>query len=420
MIARLKSDEMIENEKRQNSVYLLNGNGRGHHLLVTDSVSTIMNLWSAIVIGKVNPVNKQLLLFADDHIQSLIDESEAEMERVQSLLIEGMINKSNTRDKQEYIQINQALLIRLLDIVYSYEQNKTLSKKTLLLYNSISRHLQNTLDFIEDFFGNFFDRNEKVPDSYLRICKDTIKKQLEKISPILEENNTVDKPLADIIIRYINEFLNNNSRTITYINLNYQKEFLNELLSNGALESTQAIRQMLYYLNFNDGNFVTYEYNRLKQLTDQESTKKEKLSLLRFEQKNVNQQAATLNFFYSKNMPCLREQINGWINEEIRFIENEFIPERIENNKAENESKIHTSLSVAKLALLIRLLVIDKIIINRTVAPMLRIAAKMFTTLQREEISFGSLESKYHAPDKATINAVRDMLFKWINILNKL
>ena len=119
-------------------------------------------------------------------------------------------------------------------------------------------------------------------------------------------------------------------------------------------------------------------------------------------------------------MPCLREQINGWINEEIRFLENEFIPERIEKNKAENESKINTSLSVAKLAILIRLLVIDKIIINRTVAPMLRIVAKMFTTLQREEISFGSLEAKYHAPDKATINAVRDMLFKWINILNKL
>ncbi len=51
---------------------------------------------------------------------------------------------------------------------------------------------------------------------------------------------------------------------------------------------------------------------------------------------------------------------------------------------------------------------------------MLRIMAKLFTTLQREEISFGSMETKYHAPDKATISAVKDILFKWIGILNKL
>jgi len=119
-------------------------------------------------------------------------------------------------------------------------------------------------------------------------------------------------------------------------------------------------------------------------------------------------------------MPSLKEQVNGWIYEEVKFLENDHLIEKIENGTGENENKIHTSLSVAKLALLIRLLVIDKIIINRTVAPMLRIMTKLFATLQREEISFGSMETKYHAPDKATISAVKDILFKWINILNKL
>ena len=119
-------------------------------------------------------------------------------------------------------------------------------------------------------------------------------------------------------------------------------------------------------------------------------------------------------------MPSLKEQINGWIDEEVKFLENVQLPEKVGDKLNENEDKIHTSLSVAKLAVLLRLLVIDKIIINRTVAPMLRVAAKIFTTLQKDDISFGSLETKYHAPDKATINAVKDLLFKWINILGKL
>ena len=119
-------------------------------------------------------------------------------------------------------------------------------------------------------------------------------------------------------------------------------------------------------------------------------------------------------------MPSLKEQINGWIDEEVKFLENVQLPEKVADKLNENEDKIHTSLSVAKLAVLLRLLVIDKIIINRTVAPMLRLAAKIFTTLQKDDISFGSLETKYHAPDKAIINAVKDLLFKWINILGKL
>lgn len=51
---------------------------------------------------------------------------------------------------------------------------------------------------------------------------------------------------------------------------------------------------------------------------------------------------------------------------------------------------------MAKLALLIRLMVIDKIITNRVVVQVLRIAIKTITTLQKENIAFGSLETKYH------------------------
>jgi hypothetical protein len=141
---------------------------------------------------------------------------------------------------------------------------------------------------------------------------------------------------------------------------------------------------------------------------------------LRFEQKIINQLPVKMNIGFTSLMPSLKEQINGWIEEEIKYLEKGSFTEKPESTAKENDDKIHTSLSVAKLALLLRLLVIDKIIINRTVAPMLRVAAKIFTTLQKDDISFGSLETKYHAPDKATINLVRDMLFKWINILGKL
>jgi len=119
-------------------------------------------------------------------------------------------------------------------------------------------------------------------------------------------------------------------------------------------------------------------------------------------------------------MPSLKKQINHWIEEEIKFLETDVIIDKVQKAGHESEEKIQTCLSVAKLALLIRLMVMDKVITNRIVAHVLRTMIKMFTTLNRENISFGSLETKYHNPDRGTINAVKDMLFRWINTLNKL
>jgi hypothetical protein len=86
----------------------------------------------------------------------------------------------------------------------------------------------------------------------------------------------------------------------------------------------------------------------------------------------------------------------------------------------EDEDKIQTSLSVSKLALLVRLMVIDKVITNRVVAQVLRVVIRTVATTQAVNIGFSSFESKYHKTDKGTISSVKDMLFRWINILNQL
>jgi len=49
-----------------------------------------------------------------------------------------------------------------------------------------------------------------------------------------------------------------------------------------------------------------------------------------------------------------------------------------------------------------------------------RVVTKVFTSLQKDSISFNSLQTKFHALDKATINAAGDIIFKGINILGKL
>ena len=282
-------------------------------------------------------------------------------------------------------------------------------------------NIQLTLNFIEDFFSNHFTQNDTVPFAYLMIVKLEMKRQIEKIACTLTLDETIDKDLAGIVIQNLYQSSPDIPGGITYSKLAYRKKLITELLSpDNAPLTTQAIRAKLYFLNFNEDNFVAYEYARLQKITENTAGNKEKITALLYEQKMINQLPTILNLACNTFMPSLKEQLKGWIEEEIKYLEKGSFTDKSETANTEKEDKIHTTLSVAKLALIIRLLVVDKIIINRTVAPMLRIVAKLFTTLQKEDISFGSLETKYHAPDKATINTVKDMLFKWINILGKL
>ena len=195
--------------------------------------------------------------------------------------------------------------------------------------------------------------------------------------------------------------------------------------STGAMDFKIAVKSFHFAKqamedHFNDADYISYYYKKLSALIESLDGKLEKISLLRFEQKTINQSITKLNFQLSSYMPSLKEQVNQWIEEEIKFLEaepQELVPLKTEQGQDE---KLHLSLSVAKTALLVRLMMLDKVITNRVVADVLRIMIKTVTTLQTENISFGSLETKYHDPDRGTISAVKDMLFRWINILSKL
>ena len=378
----------------------------------------ILCKWEKIA-GLLNPSNPTTRTLSPQCIQNLINESEEEQEKVRNALIEGLLERPNILDKREFVQVNQAMFIRLMDKIYSYSQKDELDDSISNVYHIIISHLKNTLNFIEDFFSNYFDRNEKIPATCFAAAVEELCKRHQILYEALESNTTIDRKLKNIISNNFIRFCNPKVRSATYNELIYQRDLLNELLGERTLESEAFIREVLFYLNFNDRDYVAYLNNKLTSLIESLPTKAEKISALRFEQKNINQTAVKLNCCLCCSMPSLKDQMNRWIEEEIKFLEAAVVCEKPQAID-EADDKIQTSLSVAKLALLIRLMVMDKIITNRVVAPVLRIVARIFTTLQKENIAFGSLETKYHNPDRGTISAVKDMLFRWVNILNKL
>ncbi len=380
----------------------------------------LLQNWDTQISTTLNPSSGISYTLTDEWIQDNVHLSKFNKESLKTLLIEGVIDRQKIIDKQHYIQIHQAILIRLLDKLHHYKQLVEPNSKLLHLYNAITQDVENVLNYIEDFFSSYVDRNERVPAMYFEASKEEFRRQLQELEAMINEKKVIDSDLSYIILRNFEEFCSNQTSRPTYNELFYQKNLLNELLSSNSLNTEESVREILFYFNFNDDNYVIYFFEKLQALTASLATQKEKIATLRYEQKVINQLIIRLDYTLIAGMPSLKEQVSNWISEEIKFLETDAAPAILNKADSQHDEKISTSLSVAKLALLIRLMVIDKIITNRVIAQMLRIVVRMFATLQTENIAFGSLETKYHNPDRGTISAVKDMLFRWINILNKL
>jgi hypothetical protein len=378
----------------------------------------IFTKWNTLLASKLKPLSLTASQDIDEETQALLNDWEQENHALQSSLLEAILGTWDENQRRQIVQIHQVLVIRLMNKISALVRPDSTSGPGV--FAPLNNLLGETLNFMEELVGRYFDRNEKVPIHHFQIAQNNLKSQLKNLEAAAMQQDSEKLFLKEVLVNRLKTTLDDEYHVLTYAEISCFTELLSDLLSVVQSGSTDNIRELLYYLNYNEESFIAYEYQRLRQLTNHLESPRQKAAFLRHEQKKINQWPVKLSCFFSSVMPSLREQVNGWIDEEVKFFESGYSSQVAEKGNVEIDSKIQTSLSVAKLAVIIRLLVIDKIIINRTIAPMLRIVAKLFTTLQRDEISFVSLEAKYHAPEKATVSAVRDMLFKWIKILDKL
>lgn len=163
----------------------------------------------------------------------------------------------------------------------------------------------------------------------------------------VKSNEAIDFQLEKILVNNFNKFCSREKTSATYNELMYQKDLMNELLTDQTLASEISIREVLFYFNFNSDDYIAYVYGKLKAVTEPLSTRREKIAALRFEQKNINQLRTKLNSYLSASMPSLKEQVNQWIEEEVKFMETEQLPETPPKTENDPDDKIHTSFGKA-------------------------------------------------------------------------
>lgn len=382
-----------------------------------ESLYSVLTKWSVVISEYGIAINSTK--DNEEGLAEMVELSAVLKQKSKEFFIQSIVGKIAVQDKLELTALAQSIITRLLDQIFIIEQ-KQKGKDESKSIQIISEHVKEVFEFIKEYFSSYFDLTQKVPTYLLLHFKESLKANAESMKQLVVNNGIEMEEIGVIVSEIIEHTITERTEINTYSQVNYYRELFHQFLSGDGTLTCSFIRDTLYKFNYNSESFILNEYERLNKASNQLHSSKEKIALLSYELKRVNQFFITSKNALLQHTPSVKEQVGNWIIEEIRFLEKGTLPVEYANTLSEPDNKIHTSLSVAKLAVIIRLLVVDKIIINRTVAPMLRIVGRTFSSLEKDDISVGSLETKYHAPDKATISAVRDMLFKWINILGKL
>ena len=312
----------------------------------------ILQYWNTLINTTLNPEQECISSLTDASIQMFKLLSNEEQERVRNLFLEGMIQRTKFKDKQQWVQINQAMLIRLIDKLYSYTQTKEQDSGFLELYNTISSHLENTLNFIKDFFGNYFNLNENVPFACLVASLKELRTQTELLHESVQPFKPYIHALADILVNNFNRFSLEKKTGATYNELLYHEELIHQLLATKTIASENSIIEVLFYFNYNDNDYIDYLKEKLNDLAEPLNTSKEKIAALRFEQKNFNQLPSRLVGNLNSDMPSLREQINLWIEEEIKFLDANHLQNETPASAEREKMYIHVPFKGAEIYLL--------------------------------------------------------------------
>lgn len=343
-------------------------------------------------------------LFLGDEENEVLVSFKKDMEIFPSILMDEINSNQFHYERNNYIHLVQALLINISDLLFDKEEVKN--------QNSL---LENNIQFLQSFYYQYFNFDSPISKYGNRQFIDCYKLKIEYWKLKLPEST-----LLISFEECFTEKIDGDENRITYRKLGYLKNLLLQIETATTIISENYVRSLLFYYNFNSPCFIEYETEQIKEKIKACSTNPEMILLLQSDMLRIEDLKSKSSGSFETSQPSVKKQLLEWITNEIKRLELQDRKAADKDLLIDTESKIQTSLSVAKLAVLIRLMVADKIIINKTVAPMLRTVTKLFTTLQKDEISFGSLETKYHAPDKATLNNMKEMLVKWGNLMGRL
>lgn len=324
------------------------------------------------------------------------------------------------------INLSHALSL-YIGTVKALPEINDLHRQVLQNYFQLQNKVHEIICFIEENFTSHCNLLSQGT-VHLRSCSlGSLGLRFQKCKQILRAHSH-DTVLLNIALSSAEKFFSENTLTTSnYIRFLYFKEYVWHLekisvsLSKEEGVSRQLI-QVLLLLNYNRFSFINYLMKNLKEKVNKIDSPYEKIRQWHIYLRDFKQLQHLPRYALFVNAPSLKKIIVRNIKEEINFLKSK---EKIKGTAVPScanilqptEEPLLTSLSVAQLALFVRLLVDVGIIETKNQLSLLKKIAAVMRTRKTVSISDESLRSKFYAPQTTAAIIIKEYL---LNMMNKL
>jgi hypothetical protein len=360
------------------------------------------------------------------HLFSGLAEAAAEAENIRTYLLNEAFACKEKKELEVYIQTYQAICVSMANkvfyaiiLVQRLPYNQLTRDKLKKSYSTIQSRIEELLSFIENHFSQYFDVQQKVPANYARLSREKFIRGLRSIKNKLCSMSK-DRELITLALTPPLSALLINQTTITYAQLIYCRQYIKALQKVSESRSTGSVDLLIIdtmiSMNVCNISFITYYIKWVKNSVPKPKNKQEKIYRFVSAQNHLKQLAANR----SGDASPIVKALHAALNEEIGALqETAEIVQRPGSKPEPLRHFLRTHLSVAQLALLLRLLVDTNIIKCHNQSLFLKVIATAFRTSRVDIISPESLRTKYYTSEPAAKSAIRSHLLTMINHLHK-
>ena len=379
-----------------------------------------------LVLEKINPERNPI----PDQIVSLmgcIDIAKTQKEIIKKNMVGTAYSFSEEKHTFIYIHNHQARLSHLIEMLFKYLDDDIVKKSTeyQLVIDQMISQIVALMRFLADTFKDYFNYDAESTVSFKGTASTHFKEQLMKLESVI--SGTLPT-IIEVALTPIKEFTHHPlTKPVTFRKLMYFDTMIKTLEPIVESENWEPkdIKIALVELNFNSNQFLWYIINEIEQIIIPLETHDEKIEKLSFYLKQVNQIQMKNNIILEPTEESIKEKITSWLLEEICYLERSNKPEinyqtNTGNPKEADSLVINSNVSVAKFGYILKVFVECRILSEKNLTQMLKLIAEHSTSPESKgKIGYSSLRKKYYYNEIGTRKAVKDLIIKMLNEINK-
>lgn len=384
--------------------------------MLKDELKGLRELIATLCQG-TNELDEQALTFLDEppsYIQS-------ECGRVKQAWTNLLFSQTKDHAIRRYVEFQQQTLLEISDKLYyqmSGEKQSSALASDPGIFDLILENVLELNQFLTQYFKGFINQDTKIPAVMIPEVRKKMNECAEKLNTSLQRTN-IDAQLRACILDYLQWVVAmDDNYPITYRTQEYLIQFTETvgvtIDCEDGRDLTLKVTEILFYVNFNHNGFCKWYFSDITKIT-MALTPKEQISMLKKQLLFLRSTPVMLRMSYNPDLKPVNILLENWLDE---YIKEELL--RADLLQTDTPQKLELKLTVAQLALLIRLLYEEGVFTMKNIAGLLRFFSMHFTSKKQEHISYGSMNKLYYSGDQFTGYAVKELLLNMVTKINKM